>query len=98
MVLHLQFADDTLIFMKEGTHCINNLQKLIQCFELVSGLRVNWDKSSMIGIGLNLESVTLASNQLDCDIGSWLMQYLGVPIGGNMRFKAFWNSVIERCQ
>lgn len=44
-VSHLQFADDSLFF---GDLSINNpttLFKLLKCFELVSGLRINYHKS-----------------------------------------------------
>lgn len=58
-------------------------------------LIVNWGKSLIVGCGLTFDFVSLAANQLGCDIGSWSMQYLGVP---NARSKAFWNPIIERCQ
>lgn len=84
--------------MEEGYHSINKFQKLIQCLELVSDLKVNWGKGSLTGIRPNLESVVLAANQLGCKIGSWPPQYLGVLLGGNPRTKAFWNLLIEMCQ
>lgn len=39
---HLQYADDTLIFLDGEGSQLNNLISLIHCFELVSEMRNNW--------------------------------------------------------
>lgn len=45
-VSHLQYADDTLILMDGDPRLDHILKLLIQCFELLSGLKVNWSKSN----------------------------------------------------
>lgn len=43
-VLNLQFTDDTLIFLKAYYFMLENLKFLLLGFEIVSGLRINFDK------------------------------------------------------
>lgn len=42
---HLQFVDGTLILAEGNEKNVLVLKSLIQCFELVSGFKVNWPKS-----------------------------------------------------
>lgn len=50
-ISHLLFADDTLIFCKPDRNQIQVLKALLLCFEAVSGLKVNLNKSEMVSIG-----------------------------------------------
>jgi hypothetical protein len=50
-VLHLLFADDTLIFCEPKVEQICNLRCLLLCFEAVSGLKINLSKSVIVPIG-----------------------------------------------
>lgn len=45
---HLQFAGDTTFF--GWLSLLRNLISLIHCFELVLGMRINWQKSCFVGI------------------------------------------------
>lgn len=56
-VSHLQFADNTLILLDEEHNYGHILKSLIQCFELVSGLKVNWTKAICWGWLLSSRSV-----------------------------------------
>ena len=47
-VKHLQFADDTLIFVLKKTEVIKNYFCILNVFSLMSNLRLNYDKSSII--------------------------------------------------
>jgi hypothetical protein len=49
---HLQFADDTLIFSSASLYSLQNIKRILLCFELISGLKVNFYKSSIIGVGI----------------------------------------------
>ncbi|XP_071739297.1 uncharacterized mitochondrial protein AtMg01250-like [Rutidosis leptorrhynchoides] len=52
LVSHLQYADDTLFIGEWGRQNFNNLMKLLNCFERVSGLKINYHKSQIFGIGV----------------------------------------------
>nr|XP_025627922.1 uncharacterized protein LOC112721056 [Arachis hypogaea] len=45
---YLQFADDTILFCPPETETIVNYKRLLRCFELMSGLSINFDKSNLI--------------------------------------------------
>ncbi|XP_016185996.1 uncharacterized protein LOC107627686 [Arachis ipaensis] len=47
---HLQFADNTIMFCPLEEKTIKNYKRLLRCFELMSGLSINFDKSSLIPI------------------------------------------------
>lgn len=53
---HLQYADDTLIFLKNSEREIVILKLLLMCFEEMSGLKINFDKSEAFVTGGDLES------------------------------------------
>ncbi|XP_016207295.1 uncharacterized protein LOC107647761 [Arachis ipaensis] len=45
---HLQFADDTILFCPTEEETIRNYKRLLRCFELMSRLNINFEKSSFI--------------------------------------------------
>ena len=49
-ISHLQFADDTLIFCEANEDQIRNVKVSLICFEAVSGLKINFYNSELIGI------------------------------------------------
>lgn len=53
---HLQYANDTLIFIKNSEREILNLKFLRMCFEEMSGLKIIFAKSEAIVLGGDLES------------------------------------------
>ncbi|GJV67326.1 reverse transcriptase domain, reverse transcriptase zinc-binding domain protein [Tanacetum coccineum] len=50
---HLQYADDTIFFGEWSKENANSLLCIIRCFEEVSGLRINYNKSKLYGIGVS---------------------------------------------
>lgn len=41
-ISHLQFADDTLIFCPAKRKFVTNLRRILDCFQLLSGLKINF--------------------------------------------------------
>ncbi|GKV14960.1 hypothetical protein SLEP1_g25758 [Rubroshorea leprosula] len=94
-ISHLQFADDTL-FMGEATE--NNIwtvKCIMRAFELVSGLKVNYRKSSLIGINTDDEWIEKMAWLLSCKTDVLPCKYLGVPLGANPRRLVTWKPLIE---
>ncbi|GJT25798.1 putative RNA-directed DNA polymerase, eukaryota, reverse transcriptase zinc-binding domain protein [Tanacetum coccineum] len=52
-VLHFQFADDAFIMGEWSKQNIKNLSRIHTCFYLASGLKVNFSKSEIFGVGVN---------------------------------------------
>jgi hypothetical protein len=81
----LQYADDTLCI---GEACIDNLwtlKAMLRGFEMVSGLKVNFWKSCLIGVNVDDDFLHMATEFLNCRRGSIPFKYLGLPVGANPR-------------
>ncbi|XP_024986470.1 uncharacterized protein LOC112521707 [Cynara cardunculus var. scolymus] len=50
----LQFADDVLIMGEWSRSNATNLVRLLRCLQLSSGLKVNMQKSNIMGVGLTM--------------------------------------------
>jgi hypothetical protein len=60
-VISLQYADDTLLFLELDNHVACHLKWLMVCFEQLSIMKINYDKTDTTPI--NLEGMKL-NNQL----------------------------------
>lgn len=84
MVTHLQFADYTLISCAAEEEQIKNVVATLGCFEAVSGLKVNFCKSSIIGIVVDAQFLEVLATMLGCNVGLFQLHILGCPspLGG----------------
>lgn len=48
MVTHLQYADDTILFLPKDTNALLNYRSLLDCFSIMSGLQINYNKSTLV--------------------------------------------------
>ncbi|XP_016206044.1 uncharacterized protein LOC107646370 [Arachis ipaensis] len=95
---HLQFADDTVLFYPPEEETIKNYKRLLRCFELMSGLAINFDKSSLIPINCDQQWVRSTCNLLGCKEATLLVCYLGIPLGANPRLIKTWNPIIDKVE
>ena len=56
-VLNIKYADDTLLFLESSDENLINLKRILCCFQVCSGLKINFHKSSITGIGINYDSL-----------------------------------------
>jgi hypothetical protein len=97
-ISHLQYADDTLLV---GEACVENLwtmKAILKWFELISGLKVNFLKSKLIGINVEASFLDSAASFLKCVVGLLPFTYLGLPVGANPRRLSTWNPVLDVIQ
>ena len=94
----LQYADDTLFICEANTKSVFNIKVILQCFQLSSGLRVNFLKSRIGGTGVDHFLLQRFAVILNCDTMVSPFVYLGLPVGGTHKRDAFWNEVIEKVQ
>lgn len=45
---HLQFADDVILFIHNNVDSVIRVEGILQCFELLSGLHINYSKSTIL--------------------------------------------------
>ena len=95
-VSRLQFADDTIFFSSTREEDMMTLKSVLLVFGLISGLKVNLDKSNIFGINLEHNHLSRLAKMLDCKVSKWPILYLGLPLGGNPKACGFWDPVIER--
>lgn len=76
---HLQYADDTILFTKATEQNIIVLKFLLFCFEEMSGMKINYQKSEVYVLGVDKEEESFA-NMLNCKVGQWPLIYLGLPM------------------
>ncbi|XP_071689306.1 uncharacterized protein [Rutidosis leptorrhynchoides] len=88
--------DDTIFFGSWSEGNIDNLMSLLKCFELTSGLKVNYNKSNMFGNGVEGNIVESMASLFGCKVGCFPFKYLGLPISANMSKYDSWKPVIEK--
>lgn len=88
MVTHLQFANNTIIFLKANQDNVKRMDLCLEIFQVILGLKV----------GVNVEENVLLCfvDLMGCSVGKWPIKYLGMPLGGNPRVVAFWDLVVKR--
>ncbi|XP_028088431.1 uncharacterized protein LOC114288989 [Camellia sinensis] len=94
--IHLQYADDTIFFSTRDESEIVNLYSILRLFGVISGLKVNLEKSRVVSINMQQDLLWNRTAFLGCGIEALLFKYLGLPLGGNPRSEAFWNPVVEK--
>ncbi|GKV05111.1 hypothetical protein SLEP1_g17152 [Rubroshorea leprosula] len=94
-VSHLQFADDTIFMGEAAEKNIWTVKCIMRAFELVSSLKVNYKKSSLIGVNTNEEWINRMAWMLNCKMDSLPYKYLGMPMGANPRRVDTWKPLIE---
>ncbi|XP_023738523.1 uncharacterized protein LOC111886502 [Lactuca sativa] len=93
---HLFYADDALFIGEWSRRNIANLARILRCFHIVSGLKVNFNKCKVFGVGAPSLEVLHWSAPLGCEPSSLPFTYLGIPVGDNMNLKKAWRPIIEK--
>ncbi|CAJ2641323.1 unnamed protein product [Trifolium pratense] len=95
-VSHLQFADDTLLLGVRSWANVRALRAVLVLFETMSGLKVNFNKSLLVGVNISDSWLGEAASVLCCKVGKIPFLYLGLQIGGYPRRLMFWEPVLSR--
>jgi hypothetical protein len=95
VISHLQYADDTLCIGEASIQNLWTLKAILRGFELCSGLKVNFWKSSLLGVNVSQQFLRLASTFLNCRMGGVPFKYLGLPVGANPRSATTWEPLLN---
>ncbi|GAU46944.1 hypothetical protein TSUD_180480 [Trifolium subterraneum] len=68
-VSHLQFADDTLLLGTKSWANVRALRAALVLFETMSGLKVNFNKSMLVGVDIVDSWLSAAATTLRCKVG-----------------------------
>ena len=77
----LQYADDTLFLCEANFKSVCNLKVILHCFELASGLKVNFSKSRIGGVGVDHTVIQQYAAILNCEVMKTPFKYLGLLVG-----------------
>ncbi|XP_028110331.1 uncharacterized protein LOC114308845 [Camellia sinensis] len=91
-----RFAYDSLLFCEAKVDEVRKLKKVLRCFEIMSGLKINFHKSVVCGVGVSTEMMDGFAAVLNCKIKSLPLSYLGLPLGANPRKKATWKPIVDK--
>ena len=92
----LQYADDTIICLKDSRENAQNMKLLLYLYENMSGLKINFDKSEVIMVSQDPQKTLYFSETFNCAMGDWPIKYLGVPVSGSRIKVANWLPLDEK--
>lgn len=95
LISHLFYADDAVFIDEWSKSNITNLGRILKCFHASFGLKVNFNKSRVFGIGASSSETNRWANILGCEVGVFPFNYLRVPVGANINLKN-WKPIIDR--
>ncbi|KAJ0478339.1 putative RNA-directed DNA polymerase [Helianthus annuus] len=96
VLTHLCYADDVIFLGRWSEKNVMNLKRILRCLYLVSGLKVNLAKSSIMGVGVDNDTILAMANNLRCKKGDIPFMFLGLPIGENMKRVKPWRPIIDK--
>jgi hypothetical protein len=79
-IASLQYADDTLLFLKNDPRVALNLRWILTCFEQISRMRVNFHKSELIPINMDVTETQPFLDIFQCVMGRFPVKYLGIRL------------------
>jgi hypothetical protein len=57
-----------------------NLKWALTCFERVSGMKINYNKSELIPLALDADRIVFFVEIFGCALGNFPIKYLGIPL------------------
>ena len=98
LLSHLQFADDTLVFCEAEEQYLKSIKELFLTFQSFSGLCVNYNKSGLLVLGKDEDWILRMEQLMECKRIQLPFNYLGIPLGANMKKAASWKQVLDKVQ
>ncbi|CAK8576836.1 unnamed protein product [Lathyrus sativus] len=92
----LQFAYKTLLIGDGSVMNIWAFKAVMRVFELIFGLKINFSKNCLYGIGVDPAFLVAAEEFQHCKSGRLPFNFLGLLVGENHRRHSFWNPVLSR--
>jgi hypothetical protein len=71
----------TLLILEACPRHLITLKSLLNTFAESTGLKVNYQKSNIYPLNVDLTKMEIIARTFDCQIGNYLFTYLGLPMG-----------------
>ncbi|KAK3221457.1 hypothetical protein Dsin_008482 [Dipteronia sinensis] len=77
---------------------LKNGRRILRCFKVASGLRINFQKTCVVKIGKGREGEENWAASFRCAKAKLPITYLGLSPGGRPCAKLFWSNMIHRLE
>ncbi|GJS72132.1 RNA-directed DNA polymerase, eukaryota [Tanacetum coccineum] len=94
MISHVFYADDAVFVGEWSDSNLDRILHVLHCFYLTSGLKINVQKSSLMGVGVNHNDIAKAASKLGCSILKTPFKYLGVSVGSSSYRVRAWEDTL----
>nr|GEW04786.1 RNA-directed DNA polymerase, eukaryota [Tanacetum cinerariifolium] len=95
-ISHLFYADEAVFLGEWSDSNMDNIVKILKCFFLGSGLKINIQKSQVLGVGVPRNIINQAASLIGCAVMQNPFRYLGVMVGDNMSRKLAWADTAQK--
>nr|GEW40389.1 RNA-directed DNA polymerase, eukaryota [Tanacetum cinerariifolium] len=95
-LFHLFYANDAVFIGHWSESNIHTITPVLSCFYRASGLRINMNKSKLMGVFVENNKVEQAITKIGCSILKAPFSYLGSKVGGIMSRIQSWNEVVTK--
>ncbi|GKB84248.1 hypothetical protein Tco_0956520 [Tanacetum coccineum] len=92
---HLFYADDAVFMGHLSDLNIDTIVQVLECFYRASSLRINKNKSTLMGISVANVIVDQVAAKISCATLEAHFSYLGSKVGGLMSRVQSWNEIVN---
>jgi hypothetical protein len=96
-VVILQYADDTIIFLKHDMEEVVHMKLLLYLFEMLAGLKINFNKSEIFMINDEGNLGPMYADLFNYQVGLFPIKYLGVTVSPSRLKVSDWSPLVEKC-
>nr|GEV26396.1 RNA-directed DNA polymerase, eukaryota [Tanacetum cinerariifolium] len=87
---------DAIFVRKWDSSNLKIILKVLKCFHMASGLKININKSKLMGYGAHSDEVEISARYIGCATFVVPFSYLGVKVGGRMERINLWDDVVSK--
>nr|GEX08974.1 RNA-directed DNA polymerase, eukaryota [Tanacetum cinerariifolium] len=95
-ISHLFYVDDAIFIGKWDSSNLKIILKVLKCFHMASGLKININKSKLIGYDVHSDEVETAARHIGCATFIAPFSYLEVQVGGRMEKINSWDDLVSK--
>ncbi|GKC04288.1 RNA-directed DNA polymerase, eukaryota [Tanacetum coccineum] len=95
-ISHLFYADDAMFIGEWSESNLKSIVTILNCFFLASGLKINIQKSQLLGVGVPRSSIAQAAAKIGCAVLHHQFRYLGVMVGECMSRRSAWDGLVHK--
>nr|GEV59447.1 RNA-directed DNA polymerase, eukaryota [Tanacetum cinerariifolium] len=95
-ISHLFYADDAVFIREWSDANLVSLVRILNCFYLASGLKINLQKSQVLGVGVSPNVTNHGASLIGCGVMRKPFRYLGVSVGVQMSRNSAWANTIQK--